>query len=226
MCSRWPLPGRDLTVDEWNASALESPKKRTQQHWIFIYCFFFFFLLCHKHGEPRDSTREDPIVLPTERRLIFLCCLRAGQAELHKQSQAKFRRQSVSVRTIRLQLFPLFVYIHLNSCGAVVAHSTVTCMKPKLSGSDLLKVLAHTLNEIFWKAAVEKVKRSQKALYLNQEESMRAESYLIECFFHIYNTLQTKQNKTQKKSKLCFLLGRLWSLLSPVCEDRTATLAG
>lgn len=104
-----------------------------------LYLLFFFFLLCHKHGELRDSTREDPIVLPTEWRRIFLCCLRAGQAELHKQSQAKFRRQSVSVQTIRLQLFPLFVYIHLNSCGAVVAHSTVTCMKHKLSGSDLLK---------------------------------------------------------------------------------------
>lgn len=104
------------------------PKKKDTTA-LNLYLLFFFFLLCHKHGEPRDSTREDPIVLPTERRLFFLCCLRAGQAELHKQSQAKFRRQSVSVRTICLQLFPLFVYIHLNSCGAVVAHSTVTCMK-------------------------------------------------------------------------------------------------
>lgn len=196
------------------------PKKRTQQHWIFIYCFFFFFLL-----ESRGTRHER----------IRSCCQLSGDwffcaaSELDKLNYTNNPKLSSDDRASACERF---VY----SCFLCLHPSELLRRRRRTLNSDVhetqairkwsVKVLAHTLDEIFWKAAVEKVKRSQKALYLNQEESMRAESYLIECFFHIYNTLQTKQNKTKKKSKLCFLLGRLWSLLSPVCEDRTATLAG
>lgn len=104
---------------------------KTQPHWIFIYCFLF--RLCHKHGELRTWFKR-----------IFDCA--ANWEEKYSPvvalsltnwtTQAVMSSDdSISVRTIGLQPFPLFVYISANSCGAVVAQSTAMCMKP---GSDVV----------------------------------------------------------------------------------------
>lgn len=157
MCSQLRLPGRDLNVDEWNTSALESHKDTTA---LYLYLLFSFFLLCHNHEELSDLIQEDLLVLPTERKSIFLWLLWAWRTELRKQSQADFGRQHQRANDWFTALF--FVCLHL--CELLqrrrrTVHSDVheTQATRKLSGN----VLTHlTLNEIFWKIAVDEVKCS------------------------------------------------------------------
>lgn len=221
MCSRWPLPGRDLTVDEWNTSALESPKKRTQQHWIFIYCFFSF---CAINMESRGTRHER----------IRSCCRLSGDwffcaaSELDKLNYTNNPKLSSDDRASACERFVYSCFLCLFTSIWTPAAPSSHTQQWRAWNTSRKWLVRSSRSYLEWnllKSCRGKSEAFSKGLIL-EPGRIDASRVLSNRMFLPY--LPCKQNKTtkKKKSKLCFLLGRLWSLLSPVCEDRTATLAG